>query len=272
MGAYEAYHGNTMGSMSLMGMEAQRKPFEPLLTDIDFIRFNQFEDLEKIDTHTAGVVVESIQGGAGFIVPLPGYLKALQHRCNEVGALLILDEIQPGFGRTGSLFAFQQHDCVPDVLAIGKGMASGLPCGAVVASKAHMDLLSDHPKLGHITTFGGNPVVAAAALATLRVLIDSDLMAQVKTKELLFRSLLQHPLIQEIRGSGLMLALIMPHPEIADYLVLEAAENQLILFWLLIEKKAVRITPPLTISEQEITLGCQLILSILDRYHQPDVN
>lgn len=272
MGAYEAYHGNTMGSMSLMGMEAQRKPFEPLLTDIDFIRFNQFEDLEKIDTHTAGVVVESIQGGAGFIVPLPGYLKALQHRCNEVGALLILDEIQPGFGRTGSLFAFQQHDCVPDVLAIGKGMASGLPCGAVVASKAHMDLLSDHPKLGHITTFGGNPVVAAAALATLRVLIDSDLMAQVKTKELLFRSLLQHPLIQEIRGSGLMLALIMPHPEIADYLVLEAAENQLILFWLLIEKKAVRITPPLTISGQEITLGCQLILSILDRYHQPDVN
>jgi acetylornithine/succinyldiaminopimelate/putrescine aminotransferase len=151
-------------------------------------------------------------------------------------------------------------------------MASGLPCGAVVASRAHMDLFSDHPKLGHITTFGGNPVVAAAALATLRVLIDSDLMAQVKTKELLFRSLLQHPLIQEIRGSGLMLALIMPHAEIADYLVLEAAENQLILFWLLIEKKAVRITPPLTISEQEITLGCQLILSILDRYNRSSVN
>ena len=272
IGAYEAYHGNTLGSMSLMGMQEQRKPFEPLLADVDFIRFNEFDDLTKIDEHTAGVVVESIQGGAGFIVPLPGYLKALQERCNQLGALLILDEIQPGFGRTGSLFAFQQHDCVPDVLAIGKGMASGLPCGAIVASKNHMDLLSDRPKLGHITTFGGNPVVAAAALATLNVLIQSSLMDEVKSKELSFRQKLKHPLIQEIRGVGLMLALIMPQPEIADYLVLEAAKNQLILFWLLIEKRAVRITPPLTISEQEIALGCHMICSILDRYDPSHVN
>lgn len=264
LAARSAYHGNTMGSLSLMSLEERQKPFRPLLGDIDHIRFNESEDLEKITRQTAAVVLETIQGGAGFILPGEQYLKTVKQRCQEVGALLILDEIQPGFGRTGKLFGFEHFNVVPDILVMGKGMAGGLPIGAFSASSKLMDCLSENPEMGHITTFGGNPVIAAAGLATLQEIIEKDLIPQTLEKEKLFRSLLVHPLISEIRGKGLMLAPILKSAEIANELVLRAQEHQLILFWLLFEKKAVRITPPLTISQEEVKEGCGIIIEILD--------
>ncbi|KAA2215390.1 aspartate aminotransferase family protein [Maribacter flavus] len=263
--AHNAYHGNTMGSLSLMDYEERKAPFRPLIPDVRHIRFNKIDDIELITEKTACVVLETIQGGAGFILPKNDYLKKIGNRCKEVGALLILDEIQPGFGRTGKLFAFEHFDCEPDILVLGKGMASGLPVGAFIASKTIMDTLSDGPKMGHITTFGGNPVIAAASLATLKTLLQTTLIEDTLEKEKLFRDCLKHPKIKEIRGKGLMLALIMETPEIADQLVLEAKEKNLILFWLLFEKRAVRISPPLTISMDEIRKGCRVILDILDR-------
>lgn len=270
--AHHAYHGNTMGSLSLMGYEERKSPFRPLIPDVSFIDFNVEEQLKHITTKTAAVILEAIQGGAGFIIPKNDYLKKVRKRCDEVGALLILDEIQPGFGRTGKLFAFEHYDCVPDILVMGKGMASGLPVGAFTASTKVMAALSENPMLGHITTFGGNAVIAAACLATLKELTESQLIAQSLQKEKLFRSLLVHPLITEIRGKGLMLALILKNAEVANELVLNAAKNGLILFWLLFEHKAVRITPPLTINEDEIKKGCQQIISILEGCNKILVN
>ncbi|WP_435622932.1 aspartate aminotransferase family protein [Flagellimonas sp.] len=264
--ANHAYHGNTMGSLSLMGFEERKSAFRPLIPDIAFIEFNNQKQLNQITTKTAAVVLETIQGGAGFILPENDYLAKVRKRCDEVGALLILDEIQPGFGRTGKLFAFEHFNCIPDILVIGKGMASGLPVGAFVSSHKMMASLQDHPKLGHITTFGGNPVIAAASLATLQELTESQLIAQTLEKEKHFRTLLVHPLIKEIRGKGLMLALLMENTEIANYLVLTAAKKHLILFWLLFEPRAVRISPPLTISMEEIEQGCGQIIEILNEY------
>ncbi len=263
-----AYHGNTMGSLSVMGYEARKSVFRPLLPDVRFIKFNDLKAIAQITEKTAAVLLETIQGGAGFILPENDYLKKVRHRCDEVGALLILDEIQPGFGRTGKLFAFEHYQCVPDILVMGKGMASGLPVGAFTASKEMMASLQTSPKLGHITTFGGNPVIAAASLATLKELTESDLIPGTLEKEKLFRKSLVHPLIKEIRGKGLMLALLMENAEIADYLVLECAKRGLILFWLLFEPKAIRISPPLTISEEEIEKGCRLLLQALSDYKQ----
>mgnify|MGYP002795021587 CR=1 FL=1 len=262
--AKNAYHGNTMGSLSLMDYEERVKPFRPLIGDISFIEFNLEEDLKKITHKTAGVILETIQGGAGFIFPVNNYLKKVKERCEEVGALLILDEIQPGFGRTGKLFGFQHFQVVPDILVMGKGMGGGLPIGAFTASEEVMDLLMDNPKLGHITTFGGNAVIAAAALATLQEIIQSDLMAESLEKEKLFRELLVHPLIKELRGKGLMLALITPSEEITTEIILKCQDRGLILFWLLLEQKAVRITPPLTISKEEIKEGCGIIIDVLN--------
>ena len=266
--ARHAYHGNTMGSLSLMGFEERKAAFRPLIPDVSFIRFNNEEDLKKITEKTAGVVLETIQGGAGFIEPKNGYLKKVRQRCNETGTLLILDEIQPGFGRTGKLFAFEHYDCIPDILVLGKGMAAGLPVGAFTASHKMMATLQGSPKLGHITTFGGNPVIASACLATLREITETELIAQSLEKEIIFRKLLKHPLIKEIRGKGLMLALIMENSEIANHLVLTCAQKGLILFWLLFESTAVRISPPLTISIDEIEEGCGTILEVLTQYGQ----
>ncbi|WP_224490019.1 aspartate aminotransferase family protein [Robertkochia flava] len=270
--AKKAYHGNTQGTMSVMGHEERKRAFRPLLPGISFIEFNKEADLQKITSDTAGVILETIQGGAGFIAPEAQYLEKVKKRCEETGALLILDEIQPGFGRTGKLFGFMHYDIVPDILVMGKGMASGMPVGAFTASSEMMSTLMDAPKLGHITTFGGNPVIAAAALATLKELHKSDLIQATLEKEALIRSLLVHPLIREIRGKGLMLALIMNDADSANALVLEALKENLILFWLLYEPKAVRITPPLTISEEEIRKGCRLILKVLDRLSDQHVN
>ncbi len=260
-----AYHGNTMGAMSVMGFEERKRAFRPLIPDVYFISFNNEQDLEQITTKTAAVILETIQGGAGFIEPRNDYLKKVRQRCDEVGALLILDEIQPGFGRTGTLFGFENYNVVPDIIVMGKGMGGGLPIGAFTASRKMMGVLQDNPKLGHITTFGGNPVIAAAALATLREITESDLMAETLQKEKLFRSLLVHPLINEIRGIGLMLAFLTPSAEITNELILRCQDKGLILFWLLFEPRAVRITPPLTISDREIKEGCKIILNVLDQ-------
>tara|TARA_R110002050_G_scaffold267266_1_gene408826 strand:+ start:238 stop:1419 length:1182 start_codon:yes stop_codon:yes gene_type:complete len=264
--AHHAYHGNTMGSLSVMGYEERKGAFRPLIPDVRFINFNSEVDLSKITTKTAAVILETIQGGAGFIVPKNNYLQKVRARCTEVGALLILDEIQPGFGRTGKLFAFEHYHCIPDILVVGKGMAGGLPVGAFVASTALMQTLQGNPKLGHITTFGGNPVIAAACLATLQEITETNLIAATLEKEALFKKYLKHDYIEEIRGKGLMLALIMKNKEIANYLILTAAKEKLILFWLLFEPKAIRISPPLTISNQEIKEGCKQIIAILNRY------
>ncbi|WP_040253280.1 aspartate aminotransferase family protein [Psychroserpens mesophilus] len=262
--AHHAYHGNTMGSMSVMGFEERKNAFRPLIPDVRFIRFNSADDLSYITTKTAAVILETIQGGAGFIEPKNNYLKHVRERCNEVGALLILDEIQPGFGRTGKLFGFEHFNCIPDILVTGKGLGGGMPIGAFTASKAMMDLLQDNPKLGHITTFGGHPVIAAAALATVKEITTSDLMVQALEKEQVFRKHLNHPLISEIRGRGLMLAAMTPSSEITNEVVLRSKDLGLVLFWLLFEPKAIRITPPLTISNEEIVKGCLIITQILD--------
>ena len=262
--AHHAYHGNTMGSMSVMGFEERKQAFRPLLPDVKFIRFNNHAEISQITSKTACVILETIQGGAGFIEPQDGYLENVRKQCDAVGALLILDEIQPGVGRTGKLFGFENYNCIPDILVTGKGLGGGMPIGAFTASSKLMDLLQDHPKLGHITTFGGHPVIAASALATLTEVVKSDVIPQTLEKEKLFRKLLVHTLITEIRGKGLMLALILTSDEIVNKVILQCQEQGLILFWLLFEKKAVRITPPLTISEEEIIKGCAIIMSVLN--------
>lgn len=261
---FNAYHGNTMGSMSVMGFEERKRAFRPLLPDVDFIHFNCVEDLQKITTKTAGIILETIQGGAGFVEPFDGFLTKVKKRCEEVGALMIVDEIQPGFGRTGKLFGFQNYDVIPDVIVMGKGMGGGMPVGAFTASDKHMDMLYDNPKFGHITTFGGHPVIAAASLATLKELVETDLMAQTLEKEKLFRKLLVHPLITDIRGRGLMLAPMTLSADITNRVIMKCQEKGLILFWLLFEGKAIRITPPLTVSEDEIKEGCAMIIEALN--------
>lgn len=262
--ANHAYHGNTMGSMSVMGYEDRKNAFKPLIPDCFAVSFNNEADLIKITSATAAIILETIQGGAGFIQPESDYFKKVRQRCDETGTLLILDEIQPGFGRTGKLFAFQHFGIAPDILVMGKGMGGGMPIGAFTASHEVMTLLQDNPKLGHITTFGGNPVIASAALATLQELTDTELIAQTLQKEKLFRKLLKHSLITEVRGRGLMLAPMLETADIASEVILACKERGLILFWLLFEGRAIRITPPLTISNDEIKEGCQIILDVLD--------
>ena len=261
---HNAYHGNTMGSMSVMGFEERKQVFRPLIPDVDFITFNNEADLEKITTKTAGIILETIQGGAGFIQPHNDFLKKVRQRCDEVGAMMILDEIQPGFGRTGKLFGFQHYDVVPDILVMGKGMGGGMPVGAFTAEASRMDLLSDNPKLGHITTFGGHPVIASACLATLKEITETNLMDEAIEKENLFRSLLVHPLIEDVRGRGLMLAAMTKSADITNEVILKCQDKGLILFWLLFEGTAIRITPPLTISNEEIKEGCKIMLDVMD--------
>ena len=262
--ANHAYHGNTMGAMSVMGFEERKTPFGPLLPDCHAIDFNSEASINRINEGTAAIILETIQGGAGFILPEKDYLKKIKQRCEEVGALLILDEIQPGFGRTGKLFGFEHFEVVPDILVMGKGMGGGLPIGAFTASNNLMSLLKEGPKLGHITTFGGNAVIASAALATLKEITESNLIAETLEKEQLIRSLLQHPLITEIRGKGLMLAAVCESAEIASEVILKCKERYLILFWLLFEPRAIRITPPLTISKKKLKEGCAILSGVLD--------
>ena len=263
--AKNGYHGNTQGAMSIMGFEERKRAYRPLIPDIKFIEFNNIEDISIITNKTAGVIVETIQGGAGFILPEKNYLKKLKQKCKEVGALLILDEIQPGIGRTGKLFAFEHFDIIPDILVYGKGLGGGFPIGALTTRKKYMALFKKNPILGHITTFGGHPVIAAAAHSNLKETLSSNIMSKIEEKENLIRKILNHKLIIEIRGKGLMLALILKKPDLTKKLVEGCLDNGLILFYLLFEPKAVRITPPLTISKNEIKKGCKIILSELDK-------
>ena len=263
--AKNGYHGNTQGAMSIMGFEDRKRAYRPLIPDIKFIEFNNIEDISIITNKTAGVIVETIQGGAGFILPEKNYLKKLKQKCKEVGALLILDEIQPGIGRTGKLFAFEHFDIIPDILVYGKGLGGGFPIGALTTRKKYMALFKKNPILGHITTFGGHPVIAAAAHSNLKETLSSNIMSKIEEKENLIRKNLNHKLIIEIRGKGLMLALILKKPDLTKKLVEGCLDNGLILFYLLFEPKAVRITPPLTISVNEIKKGCKIILSELDK-------
>ena len=262
--AKNAYHGNTQGAMSVCGAEQQNRAFRPLIPGIKFIEFNNLVDIDKITANTAAVILETIQGGAGFIEPENDYLAKIKQRCKEVGALLILDEIQTGIGRTGTFWGFENYNVTPDILITGKGLGGGMPIGAFISSYEIMNTLKENPKLGHITTFGGHPVIAAAGLATVQEITSSHLIEETLRKEQLFRKHSQHPSIKEIRGKGLMLALLMESPEIASEIILKCLDKGLLLFWLLFEGKAIRITPPLTISDSEIEKGCQILLQTID--------
>lgn len=259
-----SYHGNTHGALSVSGNEFHKREFRPLLPMISFIEFNNEEEFSKITEKTACVIAETIQGAAGFLTPSQNYFKNLKKRCEEVGALLILDEIQPGFGRTGKLFSFEHYDMVPDILVMGKGMGGGVPVGAFMSSAEIMKSLQHSPKLGHITTFGGNPLIAAASYATLKEVLDSGLMNEVEEKEKLFRELLVHPKIKKVNGRGLMLAVELESPEYTLDVAKRCMEKGLVVFWQLYRNEFMRISPPLTISKEEIKKGCEIILEALN--------
>ncbi|WP_312077249.1 aspartate aminotransferase family protein [Chryseobacterium sp.] len=260
----DAYHGNTHGALSVAGNEYHKREFRPLLPMINFIEFNNEDEFSKITEKTACVIAETIQGAAGFLMPSENYFRNLKKRCEEVGALLILDEIQPGFGRTGKLFAFEHFGIVPDILVMGKGMGGGVPVGAFMASGEMMETLSHSPKLGHITTFGGNPLIAASSYATLKEVLESGLMDETDQKEKLFRELLVHPKIKNINGKGLMLAVNLGSPDYTISVAKRCMEKGLVVFWQLYRNEYMRISPPLTISEDEIREGCRIILEALD--------
>ncbi|QTN39412.1 aspartate aminotransferase family protein [Cryomorphaceae bacterium] len=259
-----AYHGATHGALSVTGNDEWTRSMRPLLPGVRFLEFNRAEDLELITDQTAAVILETIQGANGFVTPENDYLKRVRERCNETGALLILDEIQPGFGRTGKLFGFQQYGIVPDILVVGKAMGGGLPIGAFISSPKIMDVLRRNPMLGHITTFGGHPVPAAAALAHLDALHHEGVMDQIERKEALLRSELAHRAVKAQTGKGLMLALHLESAELVQAVAKRAMDKGVILFWLLFTGNALRITPPLTISEDQIKEGCRVIRECLD--------
>lgn len=259
-----SYHGNTHGALSVSGNELHKREFRPLLPMVDFIEFDCEAELEKITNRTACVIAETIQGAAGFLLPSPDYFKKLKARCEAVGALLILDEIQPGFGRTGKLFAFEHYGIVPDILVMGKGMGGGVPVGAFMSSAEIMKTLAHSPKLGHITTFGGNPLIAAAGYATLREVLDSGLMDEVEKKERLFRELLVHPKIKSINGRGLMLAVELGSAEETLAVAGRCMAKGLIVFWQLYRNQYMRISPPLNLTEEQIREGCGIILEALE--------
>jgi acetylornithine/N-succinyldiaminopimelate aminotransferase len=259
-----SYHGSTQGALSIMGNEEHKTKYRPLLPNCNQIIYNDESSLKNITEQTAAVVIEPIQGGTGFITPTNNFLQKVREKCTKTGALLIFDEIQTCYGRLGALFGYEQYNIIPDILCIAKGMGGGMPIGAFIASWKLMNLLTFDPKLGHITTFGGHPVNCAASLATLEYLLETNIMLEVAKKEQLFRTHLKHSKIKEIRGKGLMLAMEFQDEKLAKKVVEQSLENGLILFYFLFTKTAIRITPPLTISEKEIIEGCNVIKGILD--------
>jgi len=263
-----AYHGSTQGALSIGGNEEFKQSFRPLLPSIYHLEFNNILDLDLIDEHTACVLVEAIQGEAGAIVPSKEFLKKLRERCTETGALLIIDEIQTGFGRTGSLFSFSLFHIVPDILCIAKAMGGGLPIGAFISSKELMSNFKTNPVLGHITTFGGNAVCCAASLASLNVLIDERIIETVNEKEKLFRKLLQHKSIKNISGKGLLLALEFDSEEFNKKVIAECINLGVITDWFLFAGNKMRIAPPLIISNEEIQHSCNIILEAINKIEQ----
>lgn len=265
MACKNSYHGSTQGALSLMGSEIYKQAYRPLIPDINFIEFNSVNDLDKITNQTAAVFIETIQGEAGIRVPSKEYLIALRKKCTETGTLLVFDEIQCGFGRTGSLFGFENFDVVPDVLLLAKGIGGGMPIGAFIASKEIMSVFTEKPILGHITTFGGHPVCCAAGLATLEVIKSENLVAQVNDKGDLFKKLLVHPAIKEVRGKGLMIAVEFDDYETNKAIIDACIEDGLITDWFLHCSNSMRIAPPLTIDESEIKEACAIILKNINQ-------
>ncbi len=265
-----SYHGSTQGALSIMGDEYWRNAFRPLLPDVLHLDYNSFTDLEFITEQTACVVAETIQAEAGVIVPENNWLKGLQKKCNETGTLLILDEIQCGFGRNGTLWAFEQFDVVPDILLLGKALGGGMPIGAFIADKKLMDYLTNHPVLGHINTFGGHPVCCAAGLAAMNVLLDEKLIDSVKEKEQLFISLLSHPKIKKVRSSGLMIAVEFESAEVNKQVIdalLQMSDTispAIFTDWFLFAPQCLRIVPPLIISNEEIVQACNILIKVLN--------
>jgi len=261
-----AYHGGTQGALSILGNEEMKYAFRPLLPDIRFLNFNNFDELNQITEKTAAVVVEAVQAEAGIILPEQGYLSAIRKRCSEVGCELILDDIQMGFGRTGKLFSFENFDFVPDIMCLAKGMGGGMPIGAFVSSKEKMNLLHFNPILGHITTFGGHPVSAAAALASLEVLTESDLIEQVDAKgKRFYDALIKHPKVKEIRQIGLMLAVELIDEQSATAIMPVLFTNRLIVDQFLFSRTSFRIAPPLTITLEEVDEIIKTVIISLDQ-------
>jgi acetylornithine/N-succinyldiaminopimelate aminotransferase len=259
-----SYHGSTQGALSIMGSEYWRSAFRPLLPGVYHLNYNSFDDLQLIDEQTACVVAETIQAEAGVIVPEHGWLKALEKRCIQTGCLLVLDEIQCGFGRNGTLWAFEQFDVIPDVLLLGKALGGGMPLGAFVADRAIMKTLSHDPVLGHINTFGGHPVCCAAGLAAFEILIDEELVEKVKAKETLFRSSLKHTRIQKLQSRGLMMALHFDSFETNKGIIDKLIEKGVFTDWFLFAPNALRISPPLNIPDDDIRQACTKIIQVLD--------
>jgi acetylornithine/N-succinyldiaminopimelate aminotransferase len=261
----DSYHGSTQGALSIMGNEEHKAKYRPLLPNCNTITYNDENSLENISKQTAAVVIEVVQGGTGFVTPTNNFLQKVRQKCNETGTLLILDEIQTCYGRLGTLFGFEKYNVIPDILCIAKGMGAGMPIGAFISSWELMNLLTFEPKLGHITTFGGHPINCAASLACLQHLLSTNIMEEIDKKEQLFRTHLSHPKINEIRGTGLILSVELDSEELTRKVVEKSLENGLILFYFLFTKTSFRITPPLTISEEEIIKGCKIIKEILDQ-------
>jgi len=259
-----AYHGSTHGALSVMGNEHYKQKYRPLLPDVSFINFGVAADLELITTDTACVIMETVQGEAGIRVPTAAYMKQLRERCTAMGTLLILDEIQAAFGRTGKLFAFENYGIVPDILLLAKALGGGMPIGAFIANREVMGVLKENPILGHITTFGGHPVSSVSGLASLNVIIDEGLVAGVTLKGQLFKELLVHPLIREVRGVGLMLAIQLDSFTQVEKVSKLCAADGVVIDWFLHCETALRVAPPLIITAEEIQTACKVILKALD--------
>lgn len=261
---HKSYHGSTHGALSVSGNPVKQSAFKPLLPDVHFIEFNDLAELNKITTKTACVIIETVQGDAGVRIPDLCYLQKLREKCTETGTLLILDEIQTGFGRTGSFFAFEQYGITPDILVIAKALGGGMPIGAFVSSKKNMDCLTHNPMLGHITTFGGHPVNCAAAIANIKVIQEENLIVDVHEKGALMNQLLSHSLVKEIRQIGLMLAIDLENEEITQQVVEGCMEKGIIAFWFLSCPASFRLAPPLTITLEEIETVCGVICKVFD--------
>jgi len=266
------YHGSTYGALSMMSNEKFKHAFRPLLPECRFIGFNNINDIEHITDKTACVITETIQGDAGVIIPQNDFLIKLRKRCSETGTLLILDEVQTGFGRTGTLFAFEQYNIIPDIITIAKAMGGGMPLGAFISSKEIMDSLKTNPPLGHITTFGGHPVSCAAGIATLKILLEEDLITQAASKEKLFKKLLVHPAIKSVRGKGLLIAIELESIEFTKKVIKECIKNGVTTDWFLFAENCLRIAPPLIITEQEIKKACEVIISSIDQTKMGDLS
>ncbi|MCO5269391.1 MAG: aspartate aminotransferase family protein [Brumimicrobium sp.] len=261
---YGGYHGNTNGSLSLSSNKVKTEPFEPLLPHVNFIHHNSLEDISKITENTAGVFIETIQGDAGVRVSTKEFLTAVRKRCDEVGALLIFDEIQCGMGRTGKNFAFEHTGVVPDVLTLGKALGGGMPIGAIISSRENLELFSHNPILGHITTFGGHPVVCAAAAAGLKILSEIDYKEIERLGKKIEDALLTHPLVKEVRRLGLMFAIDMPSAEIVNQVVQGCISNGLLSYWFLSHPDSFRLSPPLTMSEADAQKAIEIMLSVMN--------